>query len=445
MNIHRDIDIIYQQTSLVETSDIELCRDNMKEYVDFVYKVVSEVNYDYSESSINLPLDNTFKTYLLEKIKERRNPELKYVVVIGIGGSNLGTMALYRALRGRLDVLLHENDPKIVFVDTVSPPLVAQVVEFLNNSVNSPEEVIVNMISKSGETTETVANFEVIYNVLKKKFGDKVNERIIITTDRDSKLWKVSEEKKLELLEVPETVGGRYSVLSAVGLFPLGLANFDINGFWDGAGEIVKRCVAKDVYQNPALISAILAFVHYKKGRNIYNNFYFNPELKSLGRWYSQLMAESIAKEYDLNNQKVNVGITPIISIGSTDLHSTATLFLSGPPDKFTQFVHASQKEGSPSVPTELFMPDLVPDIKGKSMADIMNAIYYGVKIAYLKNGLPYTEISMHDVSENSLGQYVQLKMIETMYLARLLGVNAFDQPKVEDYKRETREILKKL
>ena len=168
MNIHRDIDIIYQQTSLVETSDIELCRDNMKEYVDFVYKVVSEVNYDYSESSINLPLDNTFKTYLLEKIKERRNPELKYVVVIGIGGSNLGTMALYRALRGRLDVLLHENDPKIVFVDTVSPPLVAQVVEFLNNSVNSPEEVIVNMISKSGETTETVANFEVIYNVLKK-------------------------------------------------------------------------------------------------------------------------------------------------------------------------------------------------------------------------------------------------------------------------------------
>ncbi len=90
-------------------------------------------------------------------------------------------------------------------------------------------------------------------------------------------------------------------------------------------------------------------------------------------------------------------------------------------------------------------MPGLVDNINGKSVADVMGAIYYGVKIAYLKNQLPYSEIVMHEISENSLGQYMQLKMIETMYLARLLGVNAFDQPKVEDYKRETREILKKL
>src|SRR3989338_1350479 len=134
---------------------------------------------------------------------------------------------------------------------------------------------------------------------------------------------------------------------------------------------MVTRCVNREVYQNPALLSAILTYVNYTKGFNIYNSFYFNPELKSLGKWYTQLMAESIAKEFNLNGEKINVGITPIVSIGSTDLHSMATLFLGEPRNKFTQFVHASQKENSPVVPKELFLPGLVPDIEGKSIADI--------------------------------------------------------------------------
>jgi len=280
---------------------------------------------------------------------------------------------------------------------------------------------------------------------LKKKFGEKINDRLIFTTDRCSKLWDKAEEKRLDLLEVPQKVGGRYSVLSAVGLFPLGLANFDINRFWDGAAEMVKRCLNYEAYQNPALTSAILTYLHYKNGINIYNNFYFNPELKSLGKWYTQLVAESVGKEYNNDNEKINLGITPIVSIGSTDLHPMAQLFFGGPHDKFTQFIYASQKEGSPIVSIEPFLPELVPNIANKSLADIMNAIYYGVKIAYIKNALPYSEIILHEISENSLGQYLQLKMIETMFLARLMNVNAFNQPKVEDYKRETREILTKL
>lgn len=443
---HRDIDLIYQQTSRVEAAELETGQKDLKEYVDFVWRIAQEPPvYDRPESHILLPLDETFKNYLLQKIKQRRNPELKYIVIVGIGGSNLGTMALYRALRGRLGVFLHLNEPRIIFVDTVSPPLVAQVVDFLIKQVNVPEEVIVNVISKSGETTETIANFEVIYRALKDKFGDKINERLVFTTDKGSKLWNEAESRGLDLIEVPEKVGGRYSVLSAVGLFPLGLANFDITGFWEGAKEMVQRCISRDVYQNPALASAIITAVNYSRGLNIYNSFYFNPELKSLGKWYAQLMAESVAKEYDLAGQKANVSIMPVVSIGSVDLHSMATLFLGEPKNKFTQFLHASQKENTPIIPTDLFMPGLVSDIAGKSIADVMSAIYYGVKIAYLKNGLPYTEIVMHEISEHSLGQYLQLKMIETMYLARLLGVNAFDQPKVEEYKRETREILKKL
>jgi glucose-6-phosphate isomerase len=445
---HRDIDLIYQNTSGIEAPQLEEGQKALKDYVDFAWKLVQgdETGFDYSyhESFINLPVDGLFRDSLIKRIKEKKNPELKYIMVVGIGGSNLGTMALYQALRG-LDVFMHEGTAKIVFIDTVSPPLVTQAVNFINNKISSPEEILVNMISKSGETTETVANFEVIFDTLKKRFGDKANSRLIFTTDKGSKLWNLATAKNLDCLEIMGEVGGRYSVFSAVGLFPLGLAGFDIELFWNGAAEMVKRCTDRDIFRNPAMLSAVISYFHYKKGLDIYNSFYFNPELKSVGRWYSQLLAESIGKEFNLNNEKVNTGITPIISIGSTDLHSTATLFLSGPRNKFTQFIHASQKENSPVVPAELLMQDLVPDINNKSIADIMGAIYYGVKIAYLKNGLPYSEIVMQDISEDSLGQYMQLKMFETMYLARLLGVNAFDQPKVEDYKRETREILKKL
>ena len=445
---HRDIDVIYQNTSGVETSQLEVGQKALSEYVDFVWKLAQGdkkgFDYSYYESSVNLSLDESFKSALLEKIREKKNPELKYVIVVGIGGSNLGTMALYQALRG-IDVFMYQGAAKIIFLDTVSPPLISQAVNFLNNQINDPNEILINVISKSGETTETIVNFEVIYDALKKKFGDKINSRLVFTTDKGSKLWNIAEEKGLDLIEIAGQVGGRYSVFSAVGLFPLGLAGFNVENFWSGAAEMVKRCTDKDVFRNPAMVSAIISYVHYTQGLNIYNSFYFNPELKTVGRWYSQLLAESTGKEFNLNNEKVNLGITPLISIGSIDLHSTATLFLSGPKNKFTQFIHASQKENSSSIPSELFMPGLVDNINGKSIADVMGAIYYGVKIAYLKNQLPYSEIAMHEISENSLGQYMQLKMIETMYLARLLGVNAFDQPKVEDYKRETREILKKL
>ena len=445
MTEHAPIEFIYQDTADVNSVDLSSGEKELKEYAGLMNKVMEGGRYDEPESSINLPSDENFKKSLLEQVKKERNKELRYVIVVGIGGSNLGTMALYRALRGRLDVFLHAGDPKMIFVDTVSPPLISQAIDFIENQIEKPEEVLINMISKSGETTETVANFEIIYDALKKKFGNKADDRIVFTTDKGSKLWNIAESKKMKLLEIPQKIGGRYSVFSAAGLFPLGLANFNIEGFWDGAQEMVKRCLRYETYENPALTSAIITAGHYQKGIIINNNFFFNPELKSVGKWYTQLMSESIGREYNLEGKKVNVGITPVVSIGSTDLHSMAQLYLGGRKDKLTQFIYASQKDNAPKVPTELFMPGLVEDIEGKSVAEIMDAIFYGIKIAYIKNGLPFSEIVMHKISENTLGQYMQLKMMETMYLARLLGVNAFDQPKVEDYKRETREILKKL
>ncbi len=444
MSDHNPIEFIYQDTADIDPVDLSSGEKELREYISSMIKVKEGGRYDDSESSINLPFDENLKKSLLARIKEEKNPELKYVVVVGIGGSNLGTMALYQALRG-MDVFMHDKDPKIIFIDTVSPPLITKTLDFLNNQITKPEEILVNMISKSGETTETVANFEIVYDALKKKFGDKAHDRLVFTTDKGSKLWNIAESKNLKLLEIPRKVGGRYSVLTASGIFPLGLANFDVEGFWAGASEMATRCLNYETYENPALVSAIISANHYGKGIIINNNFYFNPELKSVGKWYTQLMSESIGREHNLKGEKVNIGITPVVSIGSTDLHSMAQLYLGGRKDKLTQFVYASQRDNAPKVPADLFMPGLVEDIGGKSVSEIMDAIFYGIKIAYIKNSLPFSEIVLRQISENTLGQYMQFKMMEMMYLARLLGVNAFDQPKVEDYKRETREILKKL
>lgn len=153
-------------------------------------------------------------------------------------------------------------------------------------------------------------------------------------------------------------------------------------------------------------------------------------------------MGESIGKRHSLNGDEVNAGVTPMVSIGSTDLHSMAQLYLGGPKDKFTTFVYSQKEKGEIEIPENLILDGLVDGIKNKKLSDIMNAIYEGVQKAYKKNEIPFMEISIEKNDAYSIGQFLQFKMFEIMYLARLFGVNAFDQPDVEDYKSETRDIL---
>ena len=239
--------------------------------------------------------------------------------------------------------------------------------------------------------------------------------------------------KDIKKIAVPKNVGGRYSVLSAVGLFPLHLAGINIDALHKGADQAVIDCTSKNLSKNYSMLSAILTFLHWKKGINIHNTFFFNPELESLGKWYRQLMAESIGKKKDLKGKVVRRGITPIVSIGSTDLHSMAQLYFGGPKDKFTNIVYGKRKDNI-----------FIPKIEGKNFKNIMDAIYGGVVAAYKKNNLPFLTIELENISEKTLGYYLQFRMIEMMYLAQLMQVNAFNQPGVEDYKKETRKLLEK-
>ena len=184
--------------------------------------------------------------------------------------------------------------------------------------------------------------------------------------------------------------------------------------------------------------------MHYEIGKNISDLFLFANDLESLGKWCRQLIAESLGKEFNKKGETVNTGITPVVSIGSTDLHSMAQLYLGGPYDKFTTFLSVENSNSHINVPTLERYSKLVFGIQGTSLESVMSAIVEGTKAAFRKGGRPFMEIKLPYKSEYSIGQFLQFKMIETIFLGYLLDVNPFDQPNVESYKEETRKILQK-
>ena len=189
------------------------------------------------------------------------------------------------------------------------------------------------------------------------------------------------------------------------------------------------------------MVSAAVLFENFRMGKTINDNFIFHPELESLGKWYRQLLGESIGKEHDRDMKVVRIGITPTVSIGSTDLHSVGQLYLGGPEDKLTTFISAEFNKRGNAITPEVFA-GAEEGIAGKKPADVAEAILKGVKIAYEKKGLPFMEVLLPDITPASLGAFMQWKMMEMMYLGELFNVNPFDQPNVESYKTETKSIL---
>ncbi len=393
-------------------------------------RLVSEIKKMEQNADVNLPLDSNQLNVVQAavELKKRLHPQL--IVVVGIGGSNLGTMAVQEALLGK-NWNLH-NTPRILYADTVDPDSLQVIIEEMQNVLRQGQQILLNVITKSGSTTETIANFEVLINVLKKHRKD-AEKYVVVTTEKNSKLWNLAVKNNFSALEIPQNVGGRYSVFSPVGLFPLGLLGINLKELLDGAAEMRGKCLA-DYNKNIAAIGASLLFNHSKE-RNIYDTWLFATDFESLGIWHRHLLAESCGKD--------GKGLTPTVSIGSTDLHSMAQLDLAGPQDKFTNFVF-THFDNTLKVPYYPEYGALVPDLQKKELNHIMHAIKSGTMMAYKKGKRPYTETRLDGKNAASIGAFMQLKMMETILFAKLLGVNAFDQPAVEMYKKETRRLLSK-
>lgn len=400
----------------------------------------SKLKYDNDHASINLSVDRTSLGKVREVINDKRKMNPEYVVVVGIGGSNLGTLAVQEAVLGKLHN--HHAKTKILYADTVDSDSLYEILHTLDDILSHGKEVIINVISKSGKTSETMANFEILIALLK-EFKRDISKNVVVTSDFDSDLWKFAEEHGFDRLEIPKKVGGRYSVFSPVGLFPLGMIGIDIDALLRGASEARKNGLEKNFSKNEAALSAAVQYLHYKKGKNISDTFLFSNDLEGIGKWYRQLMGESVGKEKDKNGKKVSVGITPTVSLGSVDLHSMAQLYLGGPRDKLTNFISANENRIKMDSPKMKEYEQIVPAIAGKRLDEVMDAILLGVQKAFKKDKRPFNEIVLENKNEGSIGALLQFKMMEMIYLGFLMNVNPFDQPAVEKYKIETKKVLK--
>jgi len=354
------------------------------------------------------------------------------LVVIGIGGSNLGALAVFDAVFGKLANQRPGARPQVFFADTVDGGNIGDIVRIVDANLKAKKRVLVNVVSKSGSTMESVATLGVLWNLLRKRLGREADKHVVATTDEGSVLDKLAGEERWQVLRVPKRVGGRFSVFSVVGLFPLAVAGVDIGALLSGARFMLRQCTRKDVLQNPALVSAAILH-HQMASKGIHDLFFFDTDLESLGKWYRQLFAESLGKQ--------GKGMTPTVSIGTTDLHSMGQLYLGGPRDRFTTFVTVEKESRDLVVPPGV-ADELVPGLSGKSFCRLRSAVAESVMAVYRKKGLPFAHAALQRHDAHELGQFLQWKMLEMVYLASLMGVNAFDQPNVEEYKNIARRLL---
>lgn len=427
----------YRETAQISNKELNEYAELVLPYLTSLREIAEENTYDVPEASMNLPFDSALHAEVMSLAEGYQNDALKYIVVLGIGGSNLGTKAVYDALYGYFDTLTPDRYPKMIFWDTSDAEFAERMESFVQSEINHPDEVLFVVISKSGGTTETIFNADLLFTFIPFK---EYKSRVVVITDRGSNLWDEAAEHELAALPIPAPVGGRFSVFTPVGLFPLAAVGLDIQSAMVAAQEIRDLCLTDSSDKNPALGSATTLYAGYQNGYTIHDTFVFHPELESLGKWYRQLFGESLGKE-NVDGEKI--GMTPTVSVGSTDLHSVGQLYLGGVRDKITTFVSGHHSEDhEQKVPADPLFDELVNGIEEKSPEAVMSAILYGVQKAYDDAELPFMTIDLGGVSFASIAAFMQYKMIEVMLLGKLFNVDAFDQPNVESYKIETKKQL---
>jgi glucose-6-phosphate isomerase len=351
---------------------------------------------------------------------------VKHVVLIGIGGSSLGVEAIHS--------VLDSGKVKLSVLDTVAPYQVDAVLRELL-SYKKVSQFAICIISKSGNTTETLANASVVLDTLVSERGEAVFAQTLVIGDPKTDLEKFAKKHGITSISMPAIIGGRYSVSTAVGLVPLALLGHDVDAIVEGYLD-----ASHDEFESLVAESAARLFLYHTNKYHHYNFFAFEPRLERLGAWYRQLLAESVGKEVTEGGKEVKLSMVPTIST-AVELHSVGQLYMSGVPEAYTDFVTFDDESIDVAISKK---SRLAPNLKGKSLNEIATALYGGVVAAYEERQLPYRATIFEEELPYSLGLFMGMRVREVMYLAKLLDVNAFNQPNVELYKVKTKEILAK-
>jgi glucose-6-phosphate isomerase len=412
---------------------------SLSAYRDSLQEVVASGSYNEPESALRLPSDDELMESVVRTVSEMtRQYNPKVVVVVGMGGSVRGTRAVY-------DLVADQATAEVVFLNTVTPHQISRAVDTINFHAEQPADFAICTVSKSGTTTETIANTNILVDKLVDSFNrDAVIDRLLAITSSDSQLEHLAEEHDFNVINLPDQVGGRFSVLSAVGLAPLLLAGLDIRELQSGALSMREACLSGRPTSDPAAALASILYDHSQSSRRILNHFFFNQEAQGLGDWAAQLFAESLGKSTNRQGEPVFAGLYPTTSIGPDDLHSLFQLQLGGPKNFFSIIVRERTDNNADLSLTvgDEFLVDKLDHINGKSLGQIRTALGKAVTEAFKDAGRPFVDITVPQFTLERISQFILLEELVVMYLGDLMNINAFNQPQVETYKDTTRELL---
>jgi len=354
-------------------------------------------------------------------------------LIIGIGGSDLGARAAYQALgqdaKGMcLEFLGANTDPDEI--DRVLSRLDAK-------------KTLVNIISKSGDTVEPMSTFFVVLEWLQKRVGKKSSQQIVATTDEErGSLRAFALEQGIDMLPVPKNIGGRFSILTPVGLFPLACAGIRIRDLLSGAAEIRAAFMKSSTGGDPANFAAHHVIGDMVLNRHIHILMPYSSRLEAFGKWFRQIWAESLGKAETREGKKRHQGPTPIAALGATDQHSQIQLYMEGPEDKLITFIEVEQFTSKLRVPALAKHISSMSFLAGRSFADIIHAEREATSQALAEAGRPNGTLYIKKVDAKSLGALFMFFEIATGVAGSLMNVNTYDQPGVEAGKVRMYAIL---
>ena len=376
------------------------------------------------------------------KTAENVRSKFENFVLLGIGGSALGPLMAFNAL-----LHLHYNElppskrngPRFYVEDNIDPVRMRDLLDVIDL-----KKTCFNVISKSGATSETMAQLLIVLDLLKSANLDP-KEHLIFTTDaKKGNLIEISRVLGgVKQYVLPDGVGGRFSELSAVGLLPAAVLGIDVKAMLKGAAFMDLQCKNADMYQNPALMCAVLQVIAMDRGKNIGVLMPYSDNLKYVADWYAQLWAESLGKNVTWGGKSCNIGQTPVKALGATDQHSQIQLYTEGPYDKVVTFLSVKRYRKQCPIPNNFAEGDIA-FLGGRSLEELIQAENAATAYALRKAGRMNYTICLPEINEFTLGQLLFLFELQTAYAGAMLQIDAYNQPGVEEGKKATFALLGK-
>ena len=364
------------------------------------------------------------------------------ILVLGIGGSALGGIAVTEALLKPFWNLLspeqREGLPRIFFLDNIDPDYMVGLLNVLDL-----KKTLVNVITKSGSTAETMSQFMIVKNILEQELGDNYRYNIVATTDKKTGILRqIAEQEGYKTFVVPDDVGGRFSVFSAVGLLPFALVGIDIDEIVNGIKDMDLALKNTDIKEN---IAAQNALIHYlldtKKGKNLSVMMPYSSKLKYVSDWYVQLWAESLGKNKDKEGNDVCVGPTPIKALGATDQHSQIQLYNEGPNNKVINFIRVKNFDNTLEIPN-IFEYTGIGYLGGKTINQLINAEADSTRVSLADYKRPTVSIYLDKVDGYNVAQLLYMLEVQTAIAGELYNIDTFNQPGVEQAKNYTYALM---